>query len=190
MPPKPKITRENIISAALDMVRVQGMEALNSRAIAKRLDCSTQPIFSHYSTMDELKRDVIRAASEIYDRHMAQAMKSPEYPPYKASGIAYISFAREERELFRLLFMRDRSRENTEYDGNVDDLIALISESTGLSMEQAQRFHWEMWIFVHGIASMAATSYLDWDTQTISEFLTDAFEGLKQVYAKRKEGEK
>lgn len=190
MPPKPKISREKIVSAALDMVRVQGMEALNARAIAGKLGCSTQPIFSHYSTMDDLKRDVIKAASELYDRHIAQAMKSSEYPPYKASGMAYISFAREEKELFRLLFMRDRSGENIEYNGDVDELIALISERTGLSTEEAQRFHWEMWVFVHGIASMAATSYLDWGTETISEFLTDAFEGLKQVYAKRKEGKK
>lgn len=190
MPPKPKITGEGIISAALDIVRVQGMEALNARAIAKKLGCSTQPIFSRYATMDRLKRDVIRAASELYDKHTAHAMESSEYPPYKASGMAYISFAKEERELFRLLFMRDRRGEETDNGGDIEGLIALISESVGLSREAARRFHWEMWIFVHGIASMAATAYLDWDTETISEFLTDAFEGLKQVYAKRKEGKK
>lgn len=190
MPPKPKITKEDIISAALDLVRVQGMEALNARAVAKKLNCSTQPIFSHYAAMDGLKRDVIRAASKLYEKHIAKAMESPQYPPYKASGMAYISFAGEEKELFRLLFMRDRSGEEPESVGNIDGIIALILERTGLSTEEAQRFHWEMWIFVHGIASMAATSYLDWGTETISEFLTDAFEGLKQVYAKRKEGKK
>lgn len=34
-------------------------------------------------------------------------MESGEYPPYKASGMAYIDFARREKHLFRLLFMRN-----------------------------------------------------------------------------------
>ena len=37
------------------------------------------------------------------------------YPPYKAMGMGYIRFAAEERELFRLLFMRDRSGEEKSY---------------------------------------------------------------------------
>ena len=38
-------------------------------------------------------------------------MSAGQYPPYKASGMAYIRFAREQRELFKLLFMRDRTNE-------------------------------------------------------------------------------
>ena len=43
----------------------------------------------------------------------------------------------------------------------------------------AERFHLELWIFVHGIASMIATSYLDWEMETVSEVLTDAYLRLK-----------
>ena len=41
-------------------------------------------------------------------------MTDGKYPPYKASGIAYIQFAKEEKELFKLLFMRDRTGEKIE----------------------------------------------------------------------------
>ena len=62
MPPKVKITKEEITAAALELLRQRGMEAINARAVAKELGCSTQPIFSNYSTMTGLFADVLAAA--------------------------------------------------------------------------------------------------------------------------------
>ena len=102
------------------------------------------------------------------------------YKPYKASGMAYIAFARREKELIKLLFMRDRTEERIDAkDDSIDDIIAIISRNTGLSAEDARLFHLEMWIFVHGIATMIVTNYLDWEEEHISRALTDAYEGLK-----------
>ena len=120
MPPKVKVTREQIVQAALALVRESGAQALNARAVANRLGCSTQPVFSNYATMEELKLDVLRAADECYQAHLAKGMRDPAYPPYKASGVAYIGFARQERELFKLLFMRDRRGEKVEEAARLD----------------------------------------------------------------------
>ena len=109
-------------------------------------------------------------------------MQSGEFPPYKASGIAYIRFAKEEKELFKLLFMRDRSNEKIKGTAEGEDIIALIQKNTGLDKEQAFMFHLEMWVYVHGIAVMIATSYLEWDWDMISRMLTDAYNGLKITY--------
>lgn len=187
MPPKPKITREHIISSALDITRKHGVDALNARAIAATLNCSTQPIFSNYSSMEELKTDVIKQAALLYEQYLKQDMTNPDYPPYKGSGMGYIRFAKEEKELFKLLFMRDRSKEEIkkEMEG-IDDLIELISSNTGLNREEAYMFHLEMWIFVHGIASMIATSYLELDQSTISRLLSDAYQGTAALYQNRK----
>ena len=46
MPPKVKVTQDQIIQAAMDIVRESGIDALNARALAKQLDCSIQPITS------------------------------------------------------------------------------------------------------------------------------------------------
>ena len=91
MPPKVKITKEEITAAALELLRQRGMEAINARAVAKELGCSTQPIFSNYSTMTELFADVLAAAYTEYSQWTGQQMKMGRYPPYKASGMAYIS---------------------------------------------------------------------------------------------------
>lgn len=186
MPPKTKITKEEILSAALALVREGGIGALNARAVAKRLNCSTQPVFSCYASMEELKAAVMEAANGIYWRYLDEGMKTPGTPPYKSSGMAYIRFAKEERELFRLLFMRDRSGEKID-DGKeeLDSIIRLIAKGTGLDYDTAYEFHLTMWVFVHGIATMVVTAYVDWDWDTISRMISDAYQGVLHRYLER-----
>lgn len=188
MPPKVKITKEEIIAAAVALVREYGIDALNARALAQALNCSTQPIFSNYTSMEALKADVMIRANEIYQKYISDGMKDPKCPPYKGSGLAYIDFARKERELFKLLFMRDRSDEEIrEERESIAELLQIISKNTGLSPDDAYMFHLEMWVYAHGIATMIATSYLEWDEEIISRMMTDAYEGMKLRYA-HKEG--
>lgn len=186
MPPKSRVTKEDIVAAAVELVREGGAEALNARALAKKLDCSTQPIFSNFAAMEELKAAVIGAAQRRYHQYLAEEMGSGRWPPYKASGLGYIRFAMEEKELFKLLFMRDRTGEAiTEDLEEISPIIALIQEKTGMSFDRARLFHLEMWLYVHGAATMLATNYLPWDLEDISAMLTDAFEGLRLRFEKR-----
>lgn len=182
MPPKVKVEKDDILKAAIEIVRDNGAGSLNARAVADKLSCSTQPIFSNYASMDELKKCVLDQAEKIYLDYIYKGMQSREFPPYKASGMAYIRFAKEEKELFKLLFMRDRSNEKIKGTAEGEDIIALIQKNTGLDKEQAFMFHLEMWVYVHGIAVMTATSYLEWDWDMISRMLTDAYNGLKITY--------
>ncbi|HJJ91721.1 MAG TPA: hypothetical protein O0Y15_02790, partial [Methanocorpusculum sp.] len=62
MPPKVKIRKKDIINAAVDLVRQNGESAINARNIASVLNCSTQPVFSNFETMEELRCAVIKAA--------------------------------------------------------------------------------------------------------------------------------
>ena len=180
MPPRNKVAKRDILSAAVELTRAG--EALNARALA------TQPIFSNYASMEALRADVIAASLERYHRYLAESMASGKYPPYKASGMGYIRFALEEKELFKLLFMRDRSGEVIGEDlEEVGPIIALIQEKTGMSFERARLFHLEMWLYVHGIATMLATGYLPWTMEDISAMLTDAFEGLRLRFEAKEE---
>ncbi len=186
MPPKVKITKEDIVVTAVDIVRRNGAAALNARNIAAELHCSTQPLFTNFSTMEELKLAVVAAADQCYQEYTEREMMDRKYPPYKASGMAYIRFAREERELFKLLFMRDRTEESVVQDTEVTDrVIDILQKNTGLSREEASVFHLEMWAYVHGIAAMIATGFLELDEELISRMLTDSYQGLKKQYESR-----
>ena len=110
-------------------------------------------------------------------------MTDNKYPPYKASGIAYIQFAKEEKELFKLLFMRDRTGEKLEENREeLRPILTIIMNNLKINEDDAFLFHMEAWIYAHGIATMVATSYLDWDIEFINKALTDAYEGLKYRY--------
>jgi AcrR family transcriptional regulator len=183
MPPKFKFTREEIIDKALEITREKGFSAVTARAVGERLGSSSKVIFSLFENMAELQSEVMKASEKLYQSFLKEDMSKGEYPPYKASGMAYIRFATEEKELFRLLFMRDRSNENVKKSGDeVEPIIDIIQKNTGLSRQDAYIFHLEMWIYVHGIATMIATNYLEFDRDFISRMLTDQYEGMKKRY--------
>lgn len=187
MPPKFKFTRQEITTAALRVTQRNGILSLTARSLASELGCSAKPIFGLFKNMEEVQQEVLKAANDLYQSYINKSMEKGVYPPYKASGMAYISFAKEEKELFKLLFMRDRTHEHIEDDQEqIKPLIELIQNNLKLSEENAIQFHIEMWVYVHGIATMLATSYLKWDETFISKVITDGYEGLKLRYAKGK----
>ena len=88
MPPKVKISKEDILQTAIELVRKGGEEAVNARAIAGALNCSTQPIFSNFASMEELQGGVLAYAHGIYLSFLKAESEKQEYPKYKAFGMA------------------------------------------------------------------------------------------------------
>lgn len=183
MPKKQQISKEMILNAALDVVREGGSEALGTRAVARKLGVSTQPVCSQFFSIDELIKATYDEAVACYNRRVEQAMKGSDRP-YRASGLAYIAFAREEPQLFRWMFMRDRVKNPTEDPTESEPYVAILQKTLGLSHENALLFYLEMWTVVHGIATMVATSYFQWDEETISRVLTDFYLGLQARFHK------
>lgn len=183
MPPKVRITKEEIVQAGLQIIRREGEDGLNARNLAAALGCSTQPIFSNYATMEELRRAVMAAAAEIYTQYIVREVASGTCPEYKASGIAYIRFAKEEKNLFRLLYMRDRGNQEEAFETRLfAEMEIFVRDYTGLEQDRARLFHLEMWTFVHGLATMMATGYLQLDMELVSVMMTDAYLGIRHGF--------
>jgi AcrR family transcriptional regulator len=183
MPPKVKIQKSDILQTALALVREQGANAINARAIAAALGCSTQPVFSNFATMEELHQAVAEKAQLLYQEYTDREMASQEHPAYKASGMAYIRFAKEERELFKLLFMRDRTGAEISVSPDFEESVHMIMEANGVTRETASRMHLEVWTCVHGIGTMLATSFLSLTWELISDMLTDVYQGIRARHA-------
>lgn len=179
MPPRVKITKEEIVSAALELVRTQGAQAVNARTLAAVLQCSTQPVFSNFATMDALQEATAAAAYDIYLDFLKREADSGKYPQYKSFGMAYIRFAKEEKELFKLLFMRDRTGEKMSPSPDFESSVGIIMEANGITREKAELMHLEMWTCVHGIGTMLVTSFLPLDFALVSDMLTDIYLGIR-----------
>ena len=187
MPPKIRYDREAVLQAAYRIARSQGAEAVNARAIARELGCSTQPIFRAFSGMEELRQELLGLARTCYNSYMARSAALAD-KPYKGTGMAYILFAREEPHLFRMLFMRNRLQEGDALgsdDDNLEYVIHLICEATGLDHGTALAFHLELWVFTHGLAVLIATRYLPYDEVEISRMLSDQYEAMLALYRRR-----
>ena len=104
MPAKRKTQKEDILKASISIISHEGLNALNARKIAKKLGCSTQPLFYIYENMDVLKKDVIDEIVKIFDREVLKSETGQL--EYKDIGINYIRFAKEEHELFKIMFNR------------------------------------------------------------------------------------
>ena len=179
VPAKKQISKEKILEAAIDIIRKNGANAVNARNIAKSLKCSTQPIYLSFSGMDELKTAVTQEAIGIYRAFISEEMSNSEYPPYKSFGMGYIRFAQKEKELFQFLFMRDRSKEK---EREFNEMLFLLTDNNKTDYETAYKIHMEMWLFGHGIATMLATSYITLDEETISNYMSDVYQGVRLLY--------
>lgn len=188
MPPKPKFTKEEIVAAAVEIVRQDGEDALTARSLGNKLAASARPIFTVFSSMDEVREAVRKKAQEIFYSYRERICGEMGYPVYKAIGMAYIRFACEEKNLFRILFMCERPMEAMMMEEGYDTAVRqAVEEQTGFSDEKGSLFHRENWIFAHGVAVMLATSYFQWDDELVGRMLSDVYAGLKMRHAQEKD---
>lgn len=182
MPPKIKITEDAILDAAIAITREKGIASVNVRELAKSLGCSIQPVFRNFQSMDNLKKDLYKKAESIFNDYMRNGMKLHRIP-FLGMGLAYIDFAKKEKNLFKLLFMSGEFRDKSIFDIIKDDenqrIVEIISEMTKLNLENAEQLFVDIWLMTHGIASMLADNHRDFSEEQIVKILMDSFLGLK-----------
>ena len=160
MPPTVRFTRDAVLNAACQLMCREGMEALNARAIAKELGGSTQPIFRLFTNMEDLHRELILYVTRQFQAH-AEADMAQSDSPYIQLCTTYLLYGRDEPELFKLLFMRDRVSEGQYSDQtNFDLVFNILKKETPLDDETALRFFERTWLFIHGLAVCIATKYI------------------------------
>lgn len=180
MPPKIRVPKEMIIEKAVGIVKNKGMEGLNARSLAKELNCSVQPIFRAFSSMEELKEAVFRKIAEYYSEYLRNAISLED--GLVGLEMAYIRFAREEKNFFRLLHMSERQgvNEMSEFTtvGINKEIVDAMAAMTGLTQEKATMLYLGAFYTAHGIASMLATNFYEFKDEEIQEIMENVFDGL------------
>lgn len=185
---KEKYTKEELVGKAVEMVREKGFDNLGIRSLADYSGVSTQPICRHFGNIKELNACVLSAINDLYEDFLKKEVQSGQYPPYKASGIGYVNFARKEPELFKALFMRSRKNEDgKKEDAAFDAISRKVAERYKIDYADARKFHLMMWLVVHGIATQIATEYLNLSEADVSDILTESFTALSARFANKKQ---
>ena len=105
MPSSPKIKKEDMLQAALELVSKNGYAALNIKAVAGELGCSTAPISWQFGGMDGLREELIPFAEQyVADKYYSR--NENELATFEQRGKGTIDLALENPNLFRFLYTR------------------------------------------------------------------------------------
>lgn len=162
MPPKIKVTKEEILLAAYEITAEEGYDAVNARSIAHKLQCSTQPIFTAYKNMEELKEDLFLYVNQRFGETIMTGITSAGF---LGLGLAYVRFAREQSHLFRMMFHNEffqgfNMNDLVEGEGNAP-ILAMIGQTLGIDADHAKRLFLKIWLFTHGIASFVCSNAIE-----------------------------
>lgn len=185
MPPKPKFTREQMITAATELIEERGYKSLTARELGKYLGSSSCPIFTLFKDMDELKTEVKNRAVKVFNDYMAVAEEY--FPAYKKRGMQWVKFATEQPSLFRLLFMQETAS-NADFDaaqriipfGKQND-IDIIMRDYNADREQAERLFRQMWTYTYGLCALVVTKVCTFTEEEIARNLGEIFTGMIYV---------
>lgn len=172
MAPKNKFTRQEMVAAALRVVRTKGIDGLTAKTLAAALGTSTQPIFTAFGSMDAVRQEVYAAALRIYDEYAQAGLR--EEIPFFGVGKQYLRFARERPELYRLLFLSS-VREHVGMESmrwSKERVRPTLRAVYHLTDEEADRYFRDLWLVVHSLATLIVTGGCTWTEPELDRIMT------------------
>lgn len=183
MPRIKNIGKEKIVETALIIVQTEGMDSLNARKIAKMLNCSTQPIYSEFKSMDDLKNTLKIVAENKYRDCVQNYVDNKKYSAYLNVGMGYLKFAKEHKGLFNYLYMQPKNSESLLFDDiNANQIESILMEVYHFSKKQASEFHLEMAIYTFGLACALNLNLVQINEDEIADRLKKQFSALMALY--------
>ena len=174
MAPRNKFSREEMLQAALQIVRERGYAALTAQSMAEVLGTSTRPIFTCFETMEQVKAEVYAAALKAYDDYVRAGLR--EKIPFFGVGMQYIRFAKEEPELYRLLFLtqtQDPAYSAMRSMRHLQELVRpTLMEIYRITVEEADIYFRDLWFVVHSLSTLIVTGDCPYSDREIGQILT------------------
>ena len=168
------VTKERILSAALDMVRSGGPSALTARSLCTRLDCGANAIFSAFGSIQGV-RDATRVeARKLFRKRVGDGFALN--PPFKGFGMAFIWFAMDEPQLFSLIMEAQTQPASYKdyidsYVGFKEESLSAISDTFGLQRNDAEMLYYQLILVALGLASTCTSGRSPLTIPQVSEIL-------------------
>lgn len=165
--------RDEIIAAAEALLLETGSEdAVSIRAVADRVGVTAPSIYRHFTDKQHLLFEVCAIHFARFDAVMAAAVADVDADPVaalRALGQAYVRFAVEEPEHYRIMFMGRSELTPEQYadevfaeGGAFPTLVATLQAGIDAGrfrddLPPAHDIAVVVWALVHGVASLAVT---------------------------------
>ena len=158
------LTRARIIDEAQGIIEQNGPEKMSLRGLATTLGVTAPALYDHVRSKDEVLQAV---AAQGYQRLEAayDVTSGRAIERVRERALAYVRFARDNQELFRLMFMfrpqavaievdNELSAATNVFESAVDDVRKAIAEGD-LVDRDADQLGLTLWASMHGVATIA-----------------------------------
>lgn len=98
MPPKKKFSKEQIIDAAFEIAKREGIDSITIRKVADQLGSSIAPIYVNFDDVEGLKRSVIKKTVQLSQQLISEQNTGS---PFKDIGVASLRMAQKYPNLVR-----------------------------------------------------------------------------------------
>lgn len=178
MPSSPKIPKELILENALTMLIREGYAALNIKALAKEIGCSTQPISWHFGNMDGLREALAQEALRYTNQKLTPQSEN-FIEAFLQIGFAYVNMAFDEPNLFRFIYMGESKQycrggfNSILTDKGNAALIEGLSQYLHADKNEVGKFVQRMVVYTHGIASLIAVGVLQGTKEEVYKMISE-----------------
>lgn len=162
------VLREAILDAARTIVRDDGLAALTMRRIADAVDYAPASLYAHFANREALLAELCHEGMTALLLDLEGALQPARDPRARlvALGMAYVRFALERPETYRLIFMEDPALtkgtfETIERNDGERALALITTQLADLRAAGKLRRSANLaaltdlfWTIVHGIASL------------------------------------
>lgn len=160
----PLLSRDRIVAQAQETIERRGYEALSLRGLASSLDVTAPALYDHVQSKDDVLRAVaargyeaLAAASAVEGGRAIERVRE--------RSLAYVRFARDRSELFRLMFRyrpaavlieadNELAAATHLFDTNTADLARAIADGD-LAPGDPIQIGLTLWAAMHGVATVA-----------------------------------
>jgi AcrR family transcriptional regulator len=166
--------KEIIVEAAYQLTREAGWQGVTARSIAAKLGSSTMPLYSSLKSMGEIEKEVRARAEACMHEYQRKRWASE---PLLSSAVGYVVFARDERNLFRFLYVdKPLAANRPGAEGRAVDAVEIggivdIADQAAAAMKDQRIL--KSWAFTHGLASLISSGVLDLSDEMISHLLVE-----------------
>lgn len=162
MPKKPIFTKKQVYKKAFELFKANGIDGISARNLAKSLNSSPAPIYSFYASIDDLKNELLENAKQLF---LEYVNREPTDLIFLNIGMGICIFARDEKELFQAIFLRESLGKRNEIIRQFRDLIkdemSKDSRFKDLDEEFKTKLYMDAWMYAHGFATLIATNYYE-----------------------------
>ena len=176
--------KEEFLHIAFDFIHTEDVEKLTLKVLSDATGTSRSAIYRHFGSKDALMEEIIRRGFEEFDKETAPILTNQKQPLvdrfYQASK-AYIVWAKENPNLYRLLFgkkyayLREEimsiKEESCDGFGQLKLAVEEGQRSGILKKEESLKQSILIWSSLHGLASLIIDGFMD--VEEIYEELID-----------------